>query len=189
MTLTWQRLSPQLGPGEGHWNIYAYAGDNPISNRDPTGMMCEPGVGCWTTPAEARLAWLGDYNDYYQLACADGDGYACFAQHVEANDTFWGHRATNRLLDYLNAEAEGAQQCLDIDGVLEQIKTELAQDYAKYLPYSPDQARFPSAGDIAKIHWDVFGQFGLPPSTFGGTPFGENGMLFLPGMWCPQCTR
>lgn len=180
--------SDPIGLQGGSYSTYAYVGDNPISNEDPTGMMCMAGVGCWTTPAEARLAWEGDYNDYYQLACADGDAYACFAQHIEKNDNWWGHRATDRLLDKLHKEAENTNQCLDTEGIMDQIKTDLAEDYATYLPSSPDQATWLSAEDIAQIHWNVFGQFGLPPSTFGGTPFGQYGPLFLPGVWCPECT-
>lgn len=167
--------------------VYAYAGGNPVSNTDPLGLMCTPGVGCYTTPAERAAAQSGNYLGYYQLACAGGDAYACFAEGVAANDTWWGHRATNRLLDKLHKKAEAAQQCMNDEGILNQIRGDLAKDYANYLPQSPNNAIWPNAWDIAQFHWNEFGQFGLPADTFGGTPFGQNGPLFLPGVWCPNC--
>ena len=106
---------------------------------------------------------------------------------MAANDSWWGNRATNRLLDALQDKAEPDQQCVDEDAILEDVRKALAKDYAAYLPTSLDRARFPNARDVARIHWDVFGRRGLPPSTFGGSPFGRNYPLFWPGLWCPQC--
>jgi hypothetical protein len=190
--------SDPIGLPGGSFSSYSYAGNNPISNKDPLGLMCMPGVGCYTTPAEAAAAQSGDYLGYYQLACAGGDATACFDEHVAANDNIWGHLATNRLLDKLRKKAQSSQQCLDEAGILNQIRTDLAKDYANSLPSSPDNARWPNAQDIAQYHWNEFGQFGLSPDTFGGTPLGPNGPsvplpgfqgpYFLPRTWCPNCT-
>jgi len=172
--------SDPIGLYGGSWSTYAYVGDNPISRIDPWGLACN-GVGCYTTPAEAAAAQSGNYLGYYQLACAGGDAYACVAQHVAANDSYLGHLATNRLRVALR------QKGCDNEAALNQIRTGLAQAYAAYLPSNPAAARWPDAGDIAQIHWDVFAQFGAPPSTFGGTPLGTWGGIFGASIWCPNC--
>ncbi len=173
--------SDPIGLRGGSYSTYSYAGNNPISNKDPLGLMCTPGVGCYTTPAEAAAAQSGNYLGYYQLACAGGDAYACFAEHIAANDNDWGHLATDRLRDALRKKG------CDNEDTLNDIRSDLANAYANYLPSDPANAIWPNAGDIAQFHWDVFGQYGLPPSTFGGSPLGTWGGLFLPGTWCPNC--
>jgi hypothetical protein len=154
-----------------------------LSSKDPLGLMCTPGVGCYTTPAEAAAAQSGNYLGYYQLACAGGDAYACFAQHVAADDSNLGQQATDRVVDALRRHGSGC----NVDAILDQIRTELAQAYANYLPNDPANAIWPDAGAIADFHADVFAQFGLPSSTFGGTPLGQWGGIFGADIWCPNC--
>jgi hypothetical protein len=74
---------------------------------------------------------------------------------------------------------------LDEERIVDQVRKNLAKQYADSLPRSGAGARRPSAKDIAQIHWDVFARFGLPPDTFGGTPTGS--VIVLPRLWCPQC--
>ncbi|GEM_PF-5306068 len=168
-------------------NTYVYAGNNPVSNIDPTGLRCVPGVGCWTTPDEANLANSGQYAAYYALACSGGDSYACFAGHVAADDNIWGALATDRLIQAINDLGEKNKQCEDTNAILDKVRKDLAQAYANYLPNSEQSAQWPTAMGVAQLHWGVFGQFGLPPSTFGGTPFGVTVGPVLPGIWCPNC--
>jgi hypothetical protein len=168
-------------------NTYAYVGSNPVSRFDRFGLRCTAGLGCWTTPEERQAAASGNYSAYYQLACAGGDAYACFAQHIAANDDIWGHVANAWLNQSLKRMATARGQCIDEDGILKQIRQDLANAYAAYLPSSPADARWPSALDVSQIHWDEFAKFGLPPGAFGGTPFGADQGPFLPRIWCPNC--
>ena len=178
----WTAKDP-IGFGGGDGDLYGYVGGEPISRTDPLGLMCN-NTGCWTTLSERQHLNGGDYLGYYKAACAGGDRYACFAQHVAANDTLYGHVATNRLSSALNSK-----HCVvDEAGILNQIRTDLAKEYANYLPSSQDNARFPSATDVAVIHWDVFQKFRLPPETFGATPFGLSPNPKYIWYWCPNCT-
>lgn len=168
-------------------NTYAYVGSNPVSRFDRFGLMCTAGLGCWTTPAEQQAAASGNYSAYYQLACAGGDAYACFAQHIAADDNNWGHAANFWLLRNLRRAAAAKGQCVDEQAVLNQIRQDLANAYANYLPTSPAEARWPTMDGVAEFHWNEFAQYGLPPSTFGGTPAGSSGGFVLPMYWCPNC--
>lgn len=178
-----------LGLRGGGFSTYAYVGDNPISNVDPTGLECVPGVGCWTTPPEAKAADSGNYSGYYQLACADGDSYACYAGGIAADQTVAAKIATAWLKHRLEEMAKKNQECINVPGILNQIRADLANDYANYLPNSEGKAHWPSALAISQIHWQEFAEFGLPPSTFGGTIFGSGVGPVDAGTWCPNCTR
>jgi RHS repeat-associated protein len=168
-------------------NGYTYAGGNPVSNYDPSGLRCVGDIGCWTTPNERNLLNGGSYLGYYQAACAGGDAYACFARHMAANDSFWGHAATDWLTYKLRKHANDIKQCINESGIINQIRSDLANDYANYLPSSENQARWPTVKGIEQFHWDEFAKFGLPPSTFGGTPLAPWVGPIAPGIWCPNC--
>ena len=169
-------------------NTYIYVGDGPVSKVDPQGLKCVANIGCWSTPAELALANAGNYSEYYQLACANGDDYACFAQHIAANDTVVAHLAQNHLVANLATEVSRGHLCIDEKGVLEQIRKDLAKAYANYLPSDERDARQPTATDIAEFHWTEFARYGLPRSTFAGTPYGGRPLLYHHIVrWCPNC--
>ena len=116
---------------------------------------------------------------------AAGDTYACFAGHIAANDTVMSHAVTDWLHIHLYFSAGNKHGCGGQPAVLDHIRLDLARDYAAYLPNSESQARWPNATDVAHFHWQEFAKYGLPPSTFGGTPFGDR--TWFPWYWCPNC--
>jgi RHS repeat-associated protein len=173
---------------EGGDNVYGYVGGNPLTRTDPLGLACN-GMGCYTTPLESAAARSGNYDLYYGLACAGGDDYACYARRIAANDNISGDMA-NRWLDRaIDNLADRNNQCIDRENLKEVIRKGLARRYANYLPRDPSRRRWPTKRAVAQIHWDEFGQHGLPPSTFGGTPGGKD-WPYVPSWienWCPNC--
>jgi len=172
---------------DGGINTYSYVKGDPVSKVDRSGLRCEEGVGCWTTPVEAELADRGDYMAFYQTACMGGDEYACVAKHIAANDYVMG-RLANWWLDWsLKQRADDAQGCIIEPIAKENIRIGLAQGYASYLPSSKDKAHQPTAVGVAQLHWDEFAEHGLKPTAFGGTPFGPWFGTIASDLWCPNC--
>ncbi len=175
-----------IGFAGGDGNLYRYVGNSVASNTDPTGLKCEPGIGCWTTAAELALANSGDYLGYYELASKGGDTYAGFAHGIAGNSNVLGWLTTGRLESFLMAD-----RCWGPGGVndaMEDIRINLAKSYANYLPGSRGAAHWPTVSGVAKFHWDVFAVHGVPPNAFGGTPLGKSWAIF-PGVWLPNRAR
>lgn len=153
---------------------------------------------CFTTSEEKTLLENGDYLGYYELSCGSGDPYTCQAADIAKGQSPIAAGTTERLqafaVDNLGRELSGDE--------ITKIRMELASGYANYLGYSEATAKWPSALDISVIHWKVFQQFGLPPSAYGGTPFGMiPAMILGPSFyqnypwpyngkgWCPACDK
>ncbi|MFT4190003.1 MAG: RHS repeat-associated core domain-containing protein [Comamonas sp.] len=155
---------------------------------------CMSNGKCFTTDSERSLLSNGNYAGYYKLACEGGDAYACQAGEIAAGKSLPAIVTTVRLIDY--ASDNGV--LLSQDG-LDDIRLKLAVGYANYLGDSLGNSKNPSEMSIAKIHWNVFGEYGIPPRAFGGTPlgtwtpggtwYGKSYPIFIGGGvgWCPKC--
>lgn len=143
---------------------------------------------CWTTEGERSFLNKGDHLGYYRKACEGGDKYACSAYSIAANDNAAGRIATGRLVNAL--ERAGVDSS---EKTLNEIRLKLATSYANYLPDNASVAMQPVDMDIAQIHWSVFQEYKVPPSAFGGTPFGAEvankfGTIGAKGLWPAWCT-
>lgn len=164
-------------------NTYGYVGGDPVNGTDPSGLRCVVGVGCWTTPLERRFLNTGNYHEYYLVACAGGDKDACFDDSIATDSSVFGSLPTQWVRRHLPNSG-----CGSTDATLNQIRLDLARDYANYLPQSRAQARWPKANDIAHYHWKEFAKYGMPPSTFLGTPFAPfYSQPVWATLWCPEC--
>lgn len=123
--------------------------------------------GCWTTSDERATLDKGDFLGYYPKACEGGDLNACFFYGVASGANPGPGVALRQGLINNGYSVDQAYSLVKTT-----IPLDLATDYANLLPQSADQAVFPSAQGIAGYHWSEFRKFVLPPSTFGGTPFG-----------------
>lgn len=140
---------------------------------------------CWTTPEERNLIDSGDALGYWTKACAGGDDHACFSKGVVAESTLLGSVAVDRLKTYLALSYPEGQW----PAIIDNIEVQYARAYADYLPATRALADFPESREIAKLHWNVFKQWRLPPETFGGTPWGARGPVIGGALWCPNCKK
>lgn len=154
-----------------------------MNGADPLGLACDAS-GCWTTSLERQFLNTGNYHEYYLVACADGDKDACFDDSIATDSSVFGSLPTQWVRSHLPKSECGSKAA----ATLNQIRLDLARDYASYLPNTRSQARWPKARDIARYHWKEFAKYGMPARTFGGTflmPWYSGPIL--PFIWCPEC--
>jgi RHS repeat-associated protein len=180
----------------GQNSFYAYAGGDPISGTDPTGLDCNS-QGCWNTPQERAYAQSGDWEDYYAASSAGGDTYASEASNV-ANDIGILSHITNHRLASLIASHLAHGDCIPdqatINQKMEAIRKALAAARAAQLDAagaSPSNPVMVSAQSISDFHNNVFqaiaggsvSSWGIP--IFGGDLPGSNSLA----NWCtgPAC--
>jgi len=73
-----------------------------------------------------------------------------------------------------------------------QIRVDLAQSHMRAIDRDfSGTSHYLSAFQITSYHWEVFGQHGLPRTTFGGSQ-GTGTYLdvwLFGGRWCPECDK
>lgn len=195
--------SDPLGLSAG-FNTYNYVNKNPLDGVDPLGLVCN-GTGCWESPAEKSLREQGRVVDYYNLACQGGDGYACNAGRIAADDgTSTGLAGlltpmTNvRLKDSIlgNLRNPSNEEILRAANAVPKIKLELMQGYGEYLAGACEKKPIkPSREFITNLHRTVFQRNGADPDIFGGSTVDKSYWLDLfirrwGGYdWCPNCGK
>jgi hypothetical protein len=124
----------------------------------------------------------GDVYGYYMARSARGDSYANTALKVAMNEGFLGWAA--------NFGLRGTAMLNGVDYVEYDVNIALMDAHGRAV--NSDQRGFPGLlhhEQITAYHHKVFGDMGLPSSTFGGTPF--TGTRWESGewsnIWCWGC--
>ena len=149
--------------------------------------LADNGSGQCTSPPvtdrERQLAQQGDRRGFFQSRLERGDPLARTALDIVNDRGFLGMTANARLFDAISERNGGStiapngmiidtpivrqQSVSSIFAEINQIGVELAQAHARTVTRLQGNV---SASDIARYHFAVFAQYGLPPTTFGGSP-------------------
>ena len=153
------------------------------------GHIGQKGNGYGVTDEQRQLVADGKIQEFWESRLAAGDpvaraGLASLNPEGGLVDyLFGGTSINNRLQAFANVYSDGV---LDID----QVRVDLATAHI----YFTDGDRLGvrgllNPGQIAEYHHQVFDRHGLPPTTFGGTPFtGVVGEAWVTRpVWCGGC--
>ncbi|TKR34133.1 hypothetical protein FCE95_07670 [Luteimonas gilva] len=161
----------------GGMNTYAYVGGNPMTRVDPAGLECNE-KGCWVSDVERRAANNGDWDVYYQSACAGGDTYACRGYEVASQTgaslgNYAGALFTNvRLANSLKENDPELNNCpRELENRMNKVRVGLVRGHMNALDRagaSPSNPVRLSGQTIAEFHYDVFRANGASPDIFGG---------------------
>ncbi|MGD8177448.1 hypothetical protein, partial [Marinimicrobium sp. ARAG 43.8] len=159
-------------------------------SRNGRGMsLDERERGFAITDAERKLLADGKIQEFWESRLAAGDPVAKAGLDSLDPDggivdyLFGGTSINNRLQAFANVYANGV---LDIG----QIRVELANAHINFTDNDTLGIRgLLNPGQIAEYHHNVFRDHGLPPTTFGGTPFtgAVSESWFTAPVWCGGC--
>ncbi|MBL4868076.1 MAG: RHS repeat-associated core domain-containing protein [Pseudomonadales bacterium] len=149
----------------------------------------QKGNGYGVTDEQRQLVAGGKIQEFWESRLAAGDpvaraGLASLNPEGGVVDyLFGGTSINNRLQAFANVYADGA---LNID----QVRVDLATAHINFTDGDRLGVRgLLNPGQIAEYHHQVFDRHGLPPTTFGGTPFtGAVGEAWATRpVWCGGC--
>jgi hypothetical protein len=148
---------------------------------DPEGLKCDS-RGCWLTPKEWEFVKSGDYTNYYRLACAGGDTYACRAGKVAEDKGLLANITNWRLRESMRTRGISDPDC---DERMEYIRISLAMSHALLIQKGTSMKPVvPTAQQISEFHNKIFIAFGAG-DVFGGDVWFSNSIF----PWCtsPSC--
>ena len=158
-------------------------------NGEGLSLGVQKGNGYGVTDEQRQLVADGKIQEFWESRLAAGDpvaraGLASLNPEGGVVDyLFGGTSINNRLQAFANVYADGA---LNID----QVRVDLATAHINFTDGDRLGVRgLLNPGQIAEYHHQVFDRHGLPPTTFGGTPFtGAVGEAWATRpVWCGGC--
>jgi hypothetical protein len=166
--------------------LASVAGGGKFANGAVTGAFgylyneCGNG-GCWESDGEYALRAAGNVDGYWSAKCDAGEPFTCTALGVVRNNTILG-KAANAWLRIIST-------VLNVQVNPADISIDLTNRYGNYQQTTSSEVnpQWPSASAITIQHHQTFQQFGLPPYTFGATPFISSGWMMPTSRWCEGC--
>ncbi len=172
-------LSPDPLGLRGGPNPYAYAGNDPLTRIDPSGLLLFAFDGTGNSDPPARL---DDWSNVYKLARAYADGRVWYMAGVGRSDAASGIRAgaidlvdartartrVDHMLEQLTrtvSAPESAGRWLDVDVIGFSRGAAMARDFANRVAQRIDSGAWERLGACVRLRflglWDTVAQFGI----------------------------